>query len=73
MTTLRYGKTRVIGVDLFDHEDYIVGDYNEKNEALEVARNKNHARRGSMDDIYYVYNDKGEYLHPDLGTTKVSP
>ena len=77
MTTLRsnipLGKTRVIGVDLFDHGDYVVGDYDNKADALKIARGRNSKRKGSMDDIYYVYNDKGEYLHPSLGQVGVSP
>lgn len=77
MTQLRsnipLGKTRVIGVDLFDGGDYILDDYDTKDKALQVAAERNSRRKGSMDDIYYVYNDKGEYLHPNLGHVKVSP
>ena len=56
------GKTRVIGVDLFDHGDYHVGDYNTAQEAFEVADKHNKARPGSMDDVYYVYDDLGKYI-----------
>lgn len=56
------GKTRVVGVDLFDHEDYLVGDYDSRDEAFGVADGQNTKRRGSMDDVYYVYDDKGRYI-----------
>jgi hypothetical protein len=77
MTRLRSnipaGKTRVIGVDLFDHGDYLVGDYDDQSQALQIAGDHNARRRGQMDDIYYVYNDQGEYLRANLGAVKVSP
>jgi hypothetical protein len=56
------GKIRVVGIDLFDHGDYLVGDYDKREEAFEVADGNNTKRTGSMDDIYYVYNDQGEYI-----------
>jgi hypothetical protein len=56
------GKTRVVGVDLFDHEDYLVGDYDTPEEAFGVADSHNTNRPGPMDDIYYVYNDQGRYI-----------
>jgi hypothetical protein len=55
-------KTRVIGVDLFDHEDYHVGDYDTPEEAFEIADDHNKARTGPMDDVFYVYNDQGAYI-----------
>ena len=56
------GKTRVIGVDLFSHEDYLKGDYDTPEEAFKVADEKNKKRTGSMDDVYYVYDDQGHYI-----------
>ncbi len=56
------GKTRVVGVDLFDHGDYLVGDYDSRDKAFEVADNNNTKRSGSMDDVYYVYDDRGRYI-----------
>lgn len=56
------GKTRVVGVDLFDHGDYLVGDYDSPDEAFKVADDHNTKRPGPMDDVYYVYDDKGRYL-----------
>ncbi len=56
------GKTRIIGIDLFDHEDYLVGDKDTPEEAFEIADKHNKSRAGSMDDVYYVYNDRGEYI-----------
>lgn len=56
------GKTRVVGVDLFDHDDYLVGDYDSRDEAFRVADEHNTRRSGSMDNIYYVYDDEGHYI-----------
>ena len=56
------GKFRVIGVDLFDHEDYVKKDCDTKEEAFHIADDHNRQRKGSMDDVYYVYDDQGEYL-----------
>jgi|GEM_PF-5345755 len=46
------GKTRVVGVDLFDHGDYLVKDCDTQSEAFEIADNHNCKRSGSMDDVY---------------------
>ncbi|OGG76329.1 hypothetical protein A2950_01325 [Candidatus Kaiserbacteria bacterium RIFCSPLOWO2_01_FULL_55_19] len=59
------GKTRVIGVDLFDHEHYLIKDCDTQNEAFNLADKKNKERTGSMDDVLYVYDDEGRYLHGD--------
>ncbi|HVV15448.1 MAG TPA: hypothetical protein VHD55_03565 [Candidatus Paceibacterota bacterium] len=56
------GKTRVIGCDLFDRSDYLVGDYHKREDAFKIADEKNRARTGSMDDVYYVYDDTGKYI-----------
>lgn len=56
------GKFRVIGCDLFDHSDYVVKDCDTEDEAFELADDHNSQRTGSMSDVYYVYNDKGDYL-----------
>ena len=56
------GKIRVVGVDLFSHEDYLVGDFDYTIEAFIVADGNNIRREGPMDDVYYVYDDKGRYL-----------
>lgn len=68
------GKTRVVGVDLFDHGDYLVGDYDSRDEAFEVADSHNRRRKGSMDDVYYVYDDAGRYIRGNEAVgQKVSP
>ena len=67
------GKTRVVGVDLFSHEDYVVGDYNTRQEAINVAEQNNQARTVSIADIYYVYDDSGLYVPSNLGSTPVRP
>ena len=56
------GKFRVIGCDLFDHSDYVVKDCDALSEAFEIADERNRKRKGSMDDVYYVYDDKGTHL-----------
>ena len=56
------GKFRVIGVDLFSREDYIKKDCDTKGEAFQIADERNRLRKGSMDDVYYVYDDRGNYL-----------
>lgn len=68
------GKTRIIGVDLRGHNDYLVGDYNNKNDAFRVADEYNKKRSDPMDDIYYVYDDAGIYIrgNEEIGQ-KVSP
>jgi hypothetical protein len=56
------GKFRVIIVDLFDHDSYLYKDYDTQEEAFSIADKKNKKRTGEMDCIFYVYNDKGEYI-----------
>jgi hypothetical protein len=67
------GKFRVVGVDLFDHGDYLVGDYDTTEEAFRIADDHNKARKGSMDDVYYVYNDQRKFLRNPAGNFGVSP
>jgi hypothetical protein len=56
------GKTRVVGADLFEHSDYLVGDYDNRNEAFRIADEHNTKRDEKMDDVYYVYDDQGTYI-----------
>lgn len=56
------GKFRVIQIDLFSHEDFVVDDCDTKERAFELADELNAKRTGSMDDVRYVYDDKGEWL-----------
>ena len=56
------GKIRVVGVDLFAHEDYLVDDYDSRETAFQVADEHNKKRPGPMADVYYVYDDKGNYI-----------
>ncbi len=68
------GKFRVVGVDLFSHEDYLKGDYDFRAEAYKVTDDHNAKRSGSMDDIYYVYDDQGTYIRCNEAVgQKVSP
>lgn len=68
------GKTRIVCVDLFDREDYLVGDYDDQNEAFRIADAHNKKRSSSMEDVYYVYNDVGTYIRGNEAVgQKVSP
>jgi len=69
------GKTRVVCVDLFTKgDDCVVGDYTEQTDAFKIADDHNKSRRGSMDDVYYVYDDQGCYIRGNEAVgQKVSP
>lgn len=68
------GKTRVVGVDLFNHEDYLIDDFDKCEDASVVADEHNTKRSGSMDDVYYVYNDIGKYVRGNEAVgQKISP
>jgi hypothetical protein len=67
------GEFRVVGVDLFSHEDYLVGDYPKKEDAISVADGNNNRRTSSMDDVYYVYDDEGQNVNTVKSKFKVSP
>ncbi len=63
------GKYRIIEVDKFEPpgEHNVIGDYRSLKRALRKARNwtKKASKFSDSPDIatvYYVYNDKGEYL-----------
>lgn len=64
MTELKAPKNqyRVVGVDLFEGADYLVGDYDSQQEAFDYADAYNKTRLSSIDNVYYVYNDRGHYL-----------
>ena len=64
------GKYRVIGVDLFAFEEYLVKDCAARVEAVEIADKRNTNRQGKISDVFYVYNDRGEYIrgiNPETG------
>jgi hypothetical protein len=57
-------------VDLFAFEEYFVKDCDTRFEAFEIADRKNESRKGPIDDLYYVYNDRGDYIrgiNPETG------
>lgn len=71
---LRQVKFRVIGADLFSHEDYLVADYDSQEEAFAIADEHNTKRKGSLDDVYYVYDDRGRYIRGNEAVgQKISP
>ena len=51
------GKFRVIGVDTFDHTDWIDGDFDTKDEALAHAK-----ERGGIMLKMHVYDDKVNHV-----------
>ncbi len=56
------GMSRVVGVNLHTREDYVVKDCNSPIEACEITDAHNRARVGNMADVYYAYNDRGDYI-----------
>jgi len=52
------GKFRVVGVDTFDGTDWVEGDFDTKEEALELAKLKG----GTMLKTH-VYDDKGNHIN----------
>ena len=65
------GKFKVLGIDKFDREDWIHGEYNSAEEALEEARKMTKkamkkASNSSIATVYYAYNPNGEYLGGDI-------
>ncbi len=68
------GKFRVVGIDLFEHEDYLVDDCESREAAYDVADEHNRARTGPMSDVYYVYDDQGTYVRGNEAVgQRVSP
>jgi len=63
-------KCKVIGIDKFDYEDWVVGEYNTPEEALRVARKKTRdamrlATSSDIATIFYAYDPNGKYLGGD--------
>lgn len=57
------GRFRVIGHDLFEHADYLVGDYATLAQAEQEARAraaKPNAIPTSGSDLFFVYDDAGD-------------
>lgn len=64
------GRFRVLGVDKFSAEDWVAGEFDTAEEALEFARKKTeearpHASHRSIATIYYAYDPEGNYLGGD--------
>jgi hypothetical protein len=67
------GKYRVIGVDKFDYEDWIHGEYDTAEEALAEAskmteEGKDAATSHDIATVYYAYDPQGRYLGGDSWT-----
>jgi hypothetical protein len=56
------GKFRCVGVDTFDGEDWVYGDYDTEEEAINMAKEK-----GDNMLKTHVYDDKGKHIF-DAGT-----
>lgn len=68
-------KCKVVGIDKFDGEDWLHGEYNTEKEALEEAikQTKEAMKESSSGDIatvYYAYGTKGNYLGGDVWKNK---
>jgi hypothetical protein len=64
------GKYKVIGVDMFEGDDWLEGKYKTKEKALEVARRKTKeamksASSATVATVYYAYDPQGNYLGGD--------
>lgn len=59
-------RTRVIRVDPFAQKpDRLLKDFFSPQEAYNLADKRNRGRTGPMDDVVYVYDDQGNFLHGD--------
>lgn len=63
----RTGKYSVIGLDKFDNEDWVHGEYDTAKEAVEEARKRTKEERryasdSSVATVYYAYDPSGRYL-----------
>lgn len=64
------GKFRVLGIDKFDGDDWVHGEYDSAKEALDEARKMTNeamamATDSSIATVYYAYDPKGKYLGGD--------
>jgi len=65
--TSNKGEFTVLGVDMFDGTDYVIGKYKTKKQAFEIAEKNvkealRYASDASIADYYYVYDSVGNYL-----------
>lgn len=61
------GKYTVLGVDRFDNEDWLHGEYNTPEEAVKIARKKTKEAMSSASDesiatVFYAYDPDGNYI-----------
>lgn len=64
------GKYRVLGVDRFDNEDWLSGEFGSAEEAIKFAREKTDGAKSFASDssiatIYYAYTPDGCYIGGD--------
>lgn len=60
------GKIRVVGIDRWDNDDWLVGDYDSPEEALEAAikeqKENDFCNHEKCIGTHYFYDDKGSFL-----------
>ena len=61
------GKFRVLGIDKFDNEDWVAGEFDTPEDALGFAYRMTEAEKPFASDesvatVYYAYSPQGEYL-----------
>ena len=64
------GKFKILGIDKFDGEDWIQGEYETAEKALKIARRMTReamssASGPSVATVYYAYDPSGKYLGGD--------
>ncbi len=64
------GKYKVLGIDKWDGEDWLHGEYDSAEEALKEARKRTKECMSSASDrsiatVFYAYDPQGHYLGGD--------
>ena len=64
------GKFRVLGIDRYDHSDWLEKECDTEEEAVTLAEEKTNAAKKSATDasiatVFYAYSPKGEYIGGD--------
>jgi hypothetical protein len=57
----------------FDNGRHLVGDYDNSEEAYQVADQHNARRTNPTDDVMYLYDSSGQFLREPAGDVGVLP
>lgn len=63
------GKWRVIQVDMFDGDNSVIGNYDSKEKAIDIANSERkrvlakQLGSKSLIDRFYVYDEQGNFVH----------